>query len=84
MKSSKKSNSDQSASLLGLGLDCTDDQTRLTRGKNFVLYGGSSETHGKMQEVAIKVNEQLDKKGKRLEDVTRQELTDILHKAVGE
>jgi hypothetical protein len=65
------------AALLGLGLDAEDGQTRLTRGKNFVLYGGSEETHSVMQETAIKVNEHLDRKGQRLEDMTLGELRDI-------
>jgi hypothetical protein len=65
------------AAILGLGLDCEDGHTRLTRGKNFVLYGGSEETHATMQETAIKVNEHLDRRGKRLEDVSPRELHDI-------
>ena len=71
------------AAILGLGLDCEDGHTRLTRGKNFVLYGGSEETHASMQETAIKVNEQLDRRGKRLEDVSPRELHDIFRE-VGE
>jgi hypothetical protein len=35
-----------------------------------------------MQETAIKINEQLDKRGQRLEDVTPREFCEILHKAV--
>lgn len=68
-----------SASLLGVGFDNTDEQTRITRGKNFLLCGGSKETHGVMQETAIKINEKLDHRGKRLDDVTPGELRDILH-----
>lgn len=63
--------------MLGLGLDGDDGHTRLTRGKNFVLYGGSPETHAQMQETALKVNEQLDRRGKQLEDVSPRELRDI-------
>lgn len=77
MKAAKKTK--KQAALLGLGLDGNDGHTRLTRGENFVLYGGSQETHGRMQETAIKLNEQLDKRGKRLEDVGVRELRDILH-----
>jgi hypothetical protein len=65
------------AALLGVGLDCEDGHTRLTRGKNFVLCGGSEETHSVMQETAVKINEQLDRQGRRLEDVTIRELRDI-------
>jgi hypothetical protein len=68
--------------LLGLGLDATDGHKRLTRGQNFVLFGGSQETHARMQETALKINEQLDRRGKRLEDCSPQELRDIVHDAV--
>ena len=67
----------KSAALLGVGLDGDDGHTRITRGKNFLLCGGSQETHGVMQETAIKVNEHLDRRGKRLEDVSPGELRDI-------
>ncbi|NMC20828.1 MAG: hypothetical protein GYA33_10455 [Thermogutta sp.] len=65
--------------MLGIGLDGGDGQTRITRGKNFVLWGGSQDTHAIMQETAIKVNESLDKQGKQLEDVTPSELREIFH-----
>ena len=75
MKASKKQR--KQAALLGLGLDGDDGHTRLTRGENFVLYGGSQETHSQMQETAIKVNEHLDRRGKQLEDVSPRELHEI-------
>lgn len=67
----------KSAALVGLAFDAEDGHTRLTRGKNFVLYGGSQETHEVMQETAQKINEHLDRRGRRLEDVTIRELRDI-------
>lgn len=63
--------------LLGLGLDSKDSHARITRGKNFRLYGGSEETHGVMQEKAVKFNEHLDKRGKTLDSITREEFYDI-------
>ena len=66
-----------SAALLGLGFDHDDGHTRLTRGKNFVLCGGSEQTHAVMQETVVKVNEHLDRRGKRLEDVSVGELRKI-------
>jgi len=69
----------KSAALLGLGLDNEDGHTRLTRGKNFVLFGGSEQTHAVMQETAIKINEHLDRRQKRLEEVSVRELRDICH-----
>lgn len=65
------------AALLGLAFDHEDGHKRLTRGKNFVLLGGSQETHAVMQETAVKINEHLDRRGKRLEDVSTKELRDI-------
>jgi hypothetical protein len=67
----------KSAALLGLGLDKDDDQTRVTKGKNFLLWGGSKDTHAVMQETAVKINERLDQLNKRLEDVSIKELRDI-------
>ena len=64
--------------LLGVGLDNSDGETRLTRGKNFTLVGGSRETHSVMQETAIKVNERLDRKGKTLDEVAPAELRDMI------
>ena len=66
------------ATLLGLGFDAEDGHKRLTRGDTFVLVGGSHETHSLMQETAVKVNERLDRNGRRLEDVSPRELRDIL------
>jgi hypothetical protein len=71
---SKKPN----AALLGLAFDASDGHKRITRGPNFVLAGGSQETHGMMQETAIKINERLDKAGKQLSDVSINELRDIV------
>jgi hypothetical protein len=65
------------STLLGLAFDAEDGHKRITRGDNFLLCGGSEETHGVMQETAIKVNEQLTDRGKRLEDVSARELRDI-------
>ena len=77
MRASKPKVPSGSAALLGVGLDCEDGHKRLTRGKNFVLCGGSEETHTKMQETAIKINEHLDRRGQRLEDVSVAQLREI-------
>ena len=67
----------KSASLLGVAFDADDGNTRLTRGKNFALVGGSEQTHAVMRETAVKINEHVDRAGKRLEDVSVSELRDI-------
>lgn len=63
--------------MLGLGFDNDDGHVRLTRGENFTLLGGSHETHAVMQETAVKINEKLDERGKRLDDVSVGELREI-------
>lgn len=72
----------KSAALLGVAFDNDDGETRLTRGKNFLLVGGCQETHAVMQETAVKINEQLDKRSKRLEDVSPVELRKICRDVV--
>lgn len=76
----KPSKAKPRAGMLGIGLDNEDGHKRLTRGDNFLLVGGSAETHEVMQETAIKVNEQLAKRGKRLEDASAEELREIFYK----
>ena len=71
----------KAALMLGIAVD-SDGHKRLTTGSNFALIGGTEETHQAMTEKAIKINEKLAAKGKRLEDVTREEFEDIAH-AVG-
>jgi hypothetical protein len=66
--------------LLGLGFDSKDGHLRVTRGDNFRLYGGSEETHEAMQEKAIKFNEQLNKKGKTLDEIGKNEFFEIADK----
>ena len=75
------SNNQTKASLLGIGFDNQDGHKRITKGKNFHIYGGSEETHDKMVETSIKVNEKLDAKGKRLEDLSKNEFIDIISEA---
>ena len=72
-----KSKQRKKAWLLGLGLDNKDGHTRITTGENFNLVGGSEETHGVMQEKAIKMNEHLKRRGKTLEQISHEEFHEI-------
>src|SRR5215475_10189792 len=74
----KKKKRARKAVMLGLGLD-SDGHKRLTTGPNFVLAGGSKQTHETLTEKAIKINEKLAAAGKRLEDVSDEEFSDIAH-----
>lgn len=74
----KKRKTRRKALMVGLGLD-SDGHKRVTTGHNFVLMGGSKETHEVMTEKAIKINEKLAVAGKRLEEVSHEEFADIAH-----
>jgi len=74
----KTSRKKRKAVMVGVGMD-SDGHKRLTQGPNFVLVGGSKETHEDMTEKVVKINEKLAKKGKVLETVSHQEFDDIAH-----
>ena len=76
----KKPKAKSKAILLGLGLDNKDGHTRITMGENFKLVGGSAETHTMMQEHALKMNEHLQRRGKKLDEVSRAEFHEIAEK----
>jgi hypothetical protein len=80
MKKSVKPAKTKKAMLFGLGLDNKDGHTHITTGENFKLLGGSEETHGTMQEKAIKMNEHLKRRGKNLDTITREEFHDLADK----
>ncbi|MCG3133238.1 MAG: hypothetical protein HMLKMBBP_00363 [Planctomycetes bacterium] len=68
--------------LLGVGLDGDDGHKRVTKARDAVVVGGSRETHELMQEHVVKFNEELDRRGKRLADVTHpEELREIAARA---
>ena len=74
MANAKKNN--RKAALLGVGLD-SDGHKRITKGDNFLLIGGTQETHEVMTEKTIKLNEKLKARGQRLETVSKEEFDDI-------
>ena len=64
--------------ILGLGLDNHDRHIRITRGENFDVYFGSEQTHEQLQETCIKINEKLDRRGKKLDELSRDEFIDLV------
>ena len=67
--------------LLAVGLDGSDGHHRTTRTEDFLIVGGSEETHERMQETAIRFEEALEQRGKTLEDADVREVIDLLHAA---
>ncbi len=78
MANAKKKKPQRKGWMLGVGLD-SDGHKRLTTGPNFVLAGGSQETHEEMTEKAIKINEKLTAKRKQLEDLSHEEFDEIAY-----
>lgn len=77
-----KANSAQLAGLLGVGFDADDGHKRITKGEEFLLVGGSAETHERLQDVAIHVTESLKNKGKSLRDAEIAEVVDLMYDAM--
>ena len=78
MAGSPQNQNNSKAVMLGVGLD-SDGHKRITKGENFALVGGTEETHEKMTETAVKINEKITSRGKRLEEVSHEEFDDIAH-----
>ena len=70
----------QVVGFLGVGLD-GDGHRRVTECDHFLLVGGSQATHERMQETAVRFGEALERRGKRLADVSPDEALDLLRKA---
>lgn len=73
---SERARKQRRAVMVGIGLD-SDGHKRVTTGPNFALIGGTQETHEVMTEKAVKINEKLADRGKRLEDVHEAEFDEI-------
>jgi hypothetical protein len=78
---STKKNKRQVIGLLGVGLDSKDEHKRVTRNEDFWVVGGSQETHEKLQEVSIKFNEALHKRGQPLQEASIEVVVELLHEA---
>jgi hypothetical protein len=59
--------------LLGVGLD-SDGHVRATRGDDFLLVGGSEETHERMQERVEKFKGTLDRMGTDLQRASKEQV----------
>jgi hypothetical protein len=80
-KKTKKSEA-QVVGFLGVGLDNEDGHRRVTRSDEFLLVGGSAETHEQMQDTAIRFGEALRQRGKTLRDASPEEAIDLLRESM--
>ncbi len=82
MVSEQKRDEPEVIGFLGVGLDNKDEHKRVTTSEFFLLVGGSEETHERMQDTAIRFEESLRKRGKRLKDASPNEAADLLRDAM--
>lgn len=67
---------------LGVCLDNQDGHKRVTRSTNFLIVGGSAETHERMQDTAIRFDEALERKGKTIGEASPEEALDLLRESL--
>jgi hypothetical protein len=65
------------AALIGFAFDSGDDQQRLTRGDQTLIVGGSAETHAELLETALRMEQELDRRGLGLGDLDPLELAEL-------
>jgi hypothetical protein len=65
------------AALIGFGLDNSDEEQRLTRGDQTLIYGGSAETHAELRETAYKMEQELSRRGQELAELDPTELAEL-------
>jgi hypothetical protein len=65
------------AAFIGFGLDDPDDQQRLTRGDQTLIFGGSAETHAELRETALRMEKELERLGQGLGDLSPRELAEL-------
>lgn len=80
---SRKEPKEEVLGLLGVALDGDDGHKRITRCEEFLLVGGSEETHEGMQDVALRFTDSLRQRGRPLRETPVEEVIELLHKATG-
>jgi hypothetical protein len=65
------------AALIGFGLDNSDEEQRLTRGDQTLIFGGSAETHAELRETAKRIEQELSRRGQDLAELDPIELAEL-------
>jgi len=63
--------------LLGLGMNQEDSHTRITKGDNFCVHGGSDSTHSSMRSKIMRFNKLLQAQGTDLDAATDEQLHEV-------
>jgi hypothetical protein len=65
------------AALIGFGLDSSDEHERVTRGDQTLIFGGSAETHAELRETALRMERELERRGRTLAELNPVELAEL-------
>lgn len=68
--------------IIGICLDNDDGHKRITQAEQFLVMGGSHESHQVLTQACLKVFENLKQTGQRLESLEPDELIDIINKVI--
>jgi hypothetical protein len=82
MPSSSNPSRETRTGVLGVGLDGKDGHKRITQGDDFLLVGGSHETHERMQDMVVRMSETVKRKGKTLRELSKDEFADIARESL--
>jgi hypothetical protein len=66
--------------LFGVGNDTDDGHLRITRSEQFDVLMGSEKTHEYISELCVQIDDQLRNEGKKIQDLTVQELRQVIQK----
>ena len=65
------------AAIIGLGLDGPEIPRRLSTGEHCLILGGSAETHAEMLETVLRLDDELERIGRPLGELSPMELAEI-------
>ncbi len=65
------------AAIVGLGMQSDDGQHRIITGEQYLLVGGSAESHAEMVETVLRLESELDRLGRGLGEMTPDQLAEI-------
>jgi hypothetical protein len=73
-----KSNQKKIIRLMGVGFDAEDGHVRITKGEHYDVFMGSDESNEYIQQLIKKIEDELRKKGMRLDDLSPEEFYDFV------
>lgn len=65
------------AAIIGLGLDGRDGTRRILKSDQALVVGGSAETHDELVETILRLETELERRGRDLAEVSPEELMEI-------